>query len=364
MSQLCNDELAVLYLSYLGVSRKRLVELLKFTQTPYETIINQPLPKQVEEILGKDNIEKLLEYDAKASINNLKESLTNEKDINIVTIMDDKFPTSLTQIPDPPLYFFYMGDLSILSDENILGVVGTRKPSPYGVSVTESFVSELAKNGVVTASGLAYGIDSIVAKTSLKENCKTIAVLGSGLRNIYPSSNAGLAKKIVEAGGLVMSEYFPGIGPTKYTFPERNRLISGISRGTLVIEAGEKSGSLITANFAIEQAKELFVVPGNINSINSKGSNLLIDELPDSFTISPQRILKSFGLTTEAVKEQKTYQYSMEEQRIIDVLSNGEKTTDELCEILKEDFKTLNLLLTEMEISGIIRKLSGDYYSI
>lgn len=364
MSQLCNDELAVLYLSYLGVSRKRLVEFLKYTQTPYETITQPSLPKQVEEILGRDNLVKLQEYDAKASINNLKESLKNEAEINVVTIMDDKFPKSLTLIPDPPLYIFYMGDLSVLNSEYILGVVGTRKPSPYGVSVTESFVSELAKNGVVTVSGLAYGIDSFVAKTTLKENGKTVAVLGSGLKNIYPASNISLAKKIVEAGGLVMSEYFPGISPTKYTFPERNRIISGVSRGTLVIEAGEKSGSLITANFAIEQAKELFVVPGNINSINSKGSNYLIDELPDTFTISPQRILKSFGLTQEMAKEQKSYQYSMEEQRVIDALGDGEKTTDELCEILKEDFKTLNLLLTEMEISGIIRKLTGDYYSI
>ena len=136
-----------------------------------------------------------------------------------------------------------------------------------------------------------------------------------------------------------------------------------MSRGVLVVEAGLNSGSLITANFAIEQGKELFVVPGDINNLNCLGSNRLIEELPHSFTSSPETILKAFDISTESKIEKNAVQLSFEEQQVVSALETGAKHIDELCEILKEDFQNLNLLLTEMEISGIIKKLAGDYYS-
>lgn len=365
MSNLNNNELAIIYLDYLGVSRKRILNLLKLTTNPCEEICKIKLSNEVREILGKDKADKLEEFDVKESIKNLKSFLKEEK-IEVVTILSDEFPESLINIPDAPIIIYYNGDITLLNQDNLLGVVGTRKPTSYGRTITQTFVQELVTKGnIITVSGLAYGIDSEVARSAIENGGKTIAVLGGGIRKIYPASNTTLAEKIVATGGLVMSEYFPTARPTQYTFPERNRIISGASKGVLVIEAGENSGSLITANFAIEQGKELFVVPGNINNINSKGSNKLIEELPHTFTISTSNILKMFGIDdNECAKSENVHQYTMEEQRVIDALSNGEKTIDELCEILKEDFKSLNILLTEMEIGGIIKKLTGDYYSV
>ena len=365
MSNLSKDELSIIYLDYLGVSRKRIYTLLKYTLNPYDALNVSRVSDEIREILGKDKSKKLEEYDFKKSIKNI-ESYFNDEDVNAITILDENFPKCLLQIPDPPLILYYQGDISLLKEDNLLGVVGTRKPSAYGRSVTEKFVSELVKKGnIITVSGLAYGIDSLVARTTLDSNGKTIAVLGGGVKQIYPTSNTSLAAEIVKTGGLVISEYFPTLRPTQYTFPERNRIISGASKGVLIIEAGEKSGSLITANFAIEQGKELFIVPGNITSENSLGSNSLIEELPHAFTISTKNIFKAFNINTseESAIEDKTT-YSKQEQAVIQALKTGEKTIDELCEILREDFKTLNLLLTEMEIGGIIKKLIGDYYAL
>lgn len=365
MSKLDNNELAIIYLDYVGVSRKRILELLRYTTKPYDEICKESLSVDVREILGKEKAEKLEEFDVKKSIKNLKLFL-EEENISVVTILGNNFPKNLINIPDPPIIIYYNGDISLLNQENLLAVVGTRKPTAYGRAVAEKFVSELVlKGNIVTVSGLAYGIDSEVARVTLENKGKTIAVLGGGIRQIYPASNTTLAEKIVETGGLVMSEYFPTARPTQYTFPERNRIVSGVSKGVLVIEAGEKSGSLITANFAIEQGKELFVVPGNINNVNCFGSNKLIEDLPYTFTSSTKNIFKLFGINELDKKDSANeHQYSIEEQRVVDALSSGEKTVDELCEILKEDFKTINILLTEMEISGIIKKLTGDYYSI
>jgi len=364
MSNLNNDELAIIYLDYIGVSRKRIFNLLKYAKEPYNALNVSKLSNEVREILGKDKANKIEEYNVKASIKNLK-LYFEEEGIGVITILGGNFPESLLNIPDPPLILYYIGDISLLNNNNLLGIVGTRKPSVYGRTVTENFVSELVTKGnIVTVSGLAYGIDSEVARVTLENKGKTIAVLGGGVKKIYPSSNVNLAKNIVNTGGLVLSEYFPSFRPTQYTFPERNRIISGLSQGILVIEAGEKSGSLITANFAIEQGKELFVVPGNINNENTMGSNRLIEDLPHTFTSSTKNIFKAFGINIDKTKEDNSHQYSIEEQAVINALKSGEKTLDELCEILKEDFKTLNLLLTEMEIGGIIKKLSGDYYSI
>ena len=365
MSKLNNNELAIIYLDYLGVSRKRIVNLLKHTAEPYLEICKEHLSGEVGTILGKEKTEKLEEFDVKQSIKNLKVFL-EEEDISVVTVLSDNYPENLSNIPDAPIIIYYNGDISLLNQDNLLAVVGTRKPTNYGRTVTQKFVSELVTQGnIITVSGLAYGIDSEVARVTLENRGKTIAVLGGGIRKIYPASNTALAKKIVESGGLILSEYFPTARPTQYTFPERNRIVSGVSKGVLVIEAGEKSGSLITANLAIEQGKELFIVPGNINNANCIGGNNLIEEMPHTFTSSTKNILKLFGVCTETTKKNtQVHQYSIEEQRVIDILKTGEKTIDELCEILKEDFKTINILLTEMEIGGIIKKLTGDYYSI
>ena len=311
--------------------------------------------------------------------NNLKLCLTDEYiektinniinlGINVVTCLDDDFPSKLRDIPDPPILLYYKGELSIANSEHLIGVVGTRKPSSYGKDVCEKFVSTLSRAGVVTISGLAYGIDSIVANKTLEASGKTIAVLGGGLTKIYPSINEQIAKEIVQNGGLLLSEYKPTDSPTQYTFPERNRIISGLSDGVLIVEAGEHSGSLITATCALEQGKELFVVPGNITSFQSKGSNRLIYEIPHCVVIEPENILESLHIGTNKNDnlnvEKMTLQLTIAQQLVYDLLKVEDMHFDDLAEKLNMKPRELNVLLTDMEMMGVIKSQSGNYYGV
>jgi len=353
------DELTVIYLDYKGVSRKKIAELVALGNSIFDTISH--LNKSAKNIIGDKKLEQFLNVELNEELKKLNEYLT-KSEISVVTLIDDDFPVALREIPDPPAVLYYYGDLNLVDSTHIIGVVGTRKPTYYGKTTTEKFVRTLVgEAGFVTVSGLAYGIDSEVAKRTLEQKGKHIAVLGSGLKNLYPASNINLAEKIVDSGGLVITEYFPTVKPAQYTFPDRNRIISGLSHGVLVVEAGLNSGSLITATCAINQGKELFVVPADIDNANNMGSNQLIEELPETFTSSPNKILKAFGLGIH--ENAVNVSLSDNEKAVLNALSTGAKNTDELCEILGEDFKTLNLLLTEMEIGGIIRKSQGDYYS-
>lgn len=194
-----------------------------------------------------------------------------------ITMENEKYPILLKQIYDPPKCLYVMGNIEILNNPSI-AIVGCREATEYGKKAATYFSYNLAKQNVTIVSGLARGIDSYSHIGTLKANGKTIAVIGSGLDIIYPKENEQLAKKIVEQGGAIISEYPLGTSPQKEHFPARNRIISGISQATLVIEAKEKSGSLITADFAMEQGKDVYSVPGNINSKNSVGTNNLIKD--------------------------------------------------------------------------------------
>lgn len=208
----------------------------------------------------------------------IKENLKKLKNdgINVATQLNPLFPERLKQSEvAAPFAFYYKGNLELLNTDCI-AIVGTRAVSSYGKRMTEKFTKELVDNGFTTVSGLATGVDGIVHEVTLDNNGKTIAVLGSGHNYVNPVSHTDLYNRIIDNGGLVISEYKPDVTATKFTFPERNRLISGLSKGVLVIEAGEKSGSLITANFALEQGRDVFAVPGNLDSSRSVGTNNLI----------------------------------------------------------------------------------------
>ena len=197
--------------------------------------------------------------------------------IKEISILDENYPELLKQIYDPPKCLYVMGNLEILNTPSI-AIVGCREASEYGKKAATYFSYNLAKQGITIVSGLAKGIDSYSHIGALQAKGKTIAIIGSGLDIIYPKENEQLAKKIIEQGGAIISEYPLGTRPTQDHFPARNRIISGLSKAVLVVEAKEKSGSLITADFAMEQGKEVYAVPGNINSINSVGTNNLIKD--------------------------------------------------------------------------------------
>ena len=199
---------------------------------------------------------------------------------NIIEVNQNSkfYPERLRNIYSPPKQLFCFGNLSLLNFENNIAVIGPRDYSFYGKRVADDFSFNLAKNDFCIISGLARGIDSFAHMAALDAKGRTIAVLGSGLDNIYPKENMKLAKRIVENGGLIISEYELGTRPLKQHFPARNRIISGLSDGVLVVEARKNSGTNITVDFALEQGKDIFVVPGNIYSNTSDGTNFLIKE--------------------------------------------------------------------------------------
>ena len=201
---------------------------------------------------------------------------TEKCGVQVLTFHDKKYPYRLKEIYDYPPVLYVKGTFQP-SDTMSLAVVGTRKPTIYGQQVTEELVSELVNNQITIFSGLARGIDTVSHSTSLKNNGRTFAVLGSGINVIYPAENAKLAAKITDNGALI-SEYPVDARPRAENFPRRNRILSGITLGTLVTEAGRGSGALITANYALEQNREVFAVPGNIFSSQSMGTNLLIKQ--------------------------------------------------------------------------------------
>ena len=234
----------------------------------------------------------------------------------------------------------------------------------YGREVTKLFSSALSKAGLVTVSGLAYGLDMEVALSTLDVKGKTIAVLGGGLNKIYPEQNTNLAQRILENDGLLISLMWPTLSPTKYSFLDRNRIISGLSLGTLIVEAGESSGTLNTANHTIDQGRELFVVPANILSSASLGSNKLIEEMPDTYTISPEHILKRLHINFESQKLDKKASLGEMEKQIVNALYEQDLDIDMLKEKTNLDSKSLISLLTRMEINGLIKKLPGNIYSL
>lgn len=195
-----------------------------------------------------------------------------------VTIKDTGYPRLLREIYSPPGVIYYRGKLQDKMDEYALGVVGTRKYSAYGKQVVDDLIDKLVKSGIVMVSGLALGIDTLVHEMSVKQDKRTVAVLGAGVesKNIYPGANRKLADKIIDKGGLIMSEYAPGTRPEREHFPQRNRIIAGLTRASLVVEAPERSGALITARFAVEFNREVLAVPGDIYSENAGGVNRLI----------------------------------------------------------------------------------------
>jgi len=214
--------------------------------------------------------------------------------IQKITIKNENYPELLKKIYDPPQKLYISGELR-KEEKYPIAIVGTRKISNYGKQTTRLFAEALAEAGITIISGLALGVDGLAHQIALEKGTRTIAVLGSGLNIIYPPVHQKLAQEIIKSGGAVISEYSPNTTPTKKTFPARNRIVSGLSLGVLIIDAPKKSGALITARTAIEQGREVFVVPGRINDFNSEGCNYLI-KIGAHLVTNPEEIIESLNI--------------------------------------------------------------------
>jgi DNA processing protein len=302
----------------------------------------------------------------KPSINPAQELAKVEKlDFKVITLKDDTYPAKLKEIANPPPLLYCRGEIFKSQDEFTLAVVGTRKITPYGEQITKDLVRELTQNGLTIVSGLALGIDALAHKTCLEAQGRTIAVLGNGLDSIYPASNLPLARRILDTGGLIVSEFPLGTPSFKSNFPHRNRIISGLALGTLVIEAATGSGSLITASIALDQNREIFAVPGPINSSASKGTNELIKQgaIPVS---SAQDIIQALNLelAKDFSRVREILADNLGEEIIIKLLDNANLTIDELIKKSKLDAKEINSILVGMELKGKVRKIGGLTYSL
>ncbi len=279
--------------------------------------------------------------------------------IRAVTCFSSTFPESLREIPDPPFVLFCKGNVDLLKSR-CLGVVGTRKVSSYGKRVATDFVAMLSEKFTIV-SGLAYGVDAIAHETTLNENGKTIAVLGGSLINVYPAANQWLAEKIVDCGGLLVSEYGIDATAKPYRFPHRNRIVSGLSLGLLVCQAPLKSGTSSTVECALDQGRDVFAVPGEIYDAGFSGNNNLIKTMQSACVTTPRDILDFYHLENVSAPEQ-NYQLNFEEQKVVDALSEGQLSFDKLVEKTQIAPSELNFLLANLEIKSIIARLPGNSY--
>ena len=281
-----------------------------------------------------------------------------EKDnIQLITFNNPNYPYILKEISTPPLCLYCKGDVGLLNSE-CFAVVGTRKPTDYGIVVTKQYCKEISKHMTIV-SGLATGIDLVAHKTALEEHGRTIAVLAGGFNHIYPQTNYNLAKTIEETN-LLVSEYPPNTKPLSYYFPIRNRIIAGLSRGVLVPEMGEKSGSMHTINYALEFNRDIFVVPGKINSPMSKGSNVLIKNLQGCVTLNPIDILETYKLNKQEVKQ--TKQIDINAQMILNFIESEKRTFQEILDHTKLPANKLNTMLILLELEGMLIKLANNSY--
>lgn len=353
------NDIAILYLDSLNLTYKTFDKVLKTIEEPCNIFLKQFRIKIAEllpngafqrlETLGYTEIEKLVTTDLE------------KHNIFAVTICNNLYPACLKNIADPPFVLYTIGDTSLLKSQKI-GIVGTRTPTNYGRDVANKFTKDLVLAGLTTVSGLSYGIDTCAAVSTLENGGKHIAVLAGGLDSIYPAQNLDLSKKIANQG-LLVSEYRPYVKPRQYSFINRNRIISGLSDGVLVVEAGIKSGATSTAMFCVEHGRELFAIPGNITSPQSLGTNDLINEMPDCFTISPNQILKKLKVAAPQ-NNRKALQLDMLSQHIVDILQNGEMHFDDICNNVGQSASTTASTLTMLEIMGLVKKLSGNFYQL
>jgi DNA processing protein len=244
-------------------------------------------------------------------------SICEKKDIQIITVQERNYPQLLFYIYNPPLVLYLRGKLDLKRE--FISIVGSRRATAYGKKVASDFSEYLAAHGFGIISGMAFGIDSVSHKGALKGRGYTLSVLGCGVDIPYPASNKNLYYKIIQNGGGIISEYPPGTPAMKHYFPQRNRIIAGLSRGVIIVEAAKRSGSLITANFALESGRDVFAVPGNIDSPNSLGTNNLLKQGAIIVT-SPQDILEEWGLTIEEVSAKLPFNLSKEEKEVLDCI--------------------------------------------
>lgn len=287
----------------------------------------------------------------------------DDRGIKYLTFEDEKYPSMLRNIENPPSVLYYKGDLFDCNLDKTLAVVGSRRATSYAKDALTKIISELNGTDICIVSGLASGIDTTAHISALDNNLKTIGVIASGFDFTYPAANKDLYKRIENGNGAIISEYYPTFQPIKFRFPQRNRIVSGLSYGTLVAEASLKSGALITANLTLDQGRELMCIPGLITNPNTQGIYKLLKNGSTLVTCADD-ILEALGWEIK-VEQQNLFSLpdlSDDEKIIYETLEIEEKSVDELQAFTKISIDNLLMYLTTMELKGIIKQVDGDRY--
>jgi DNA processing protein len=354
--------LALKMIPYLGnITYKRLIEKFGNPENVFKANLNDLI---MVEGLSKKTAYKIIN---RAWEGNPEKELTliKKNNFSLITMSDKSYPNDLREIHDPPPLLYMKGN-ELPLDKTMIAVIGSRRPSQYGLKIAEEICINLSKNNIAVVSGMAIGIDSASHWGSLRGGGPTVAVLGSGIDVIYPQSNRKLYNLIAE-NGSVITEFPLGTPPEGKNFPVRNRIISGLSRGVVVIEASSKSGTMITASLALEQGREVFAVPGSIESFKSVGTHFLIKQ-GAKLIENANDILEELGLMSRNpnVIGNNTKitlpLMSDNEKEVYDILGNYPVHIDQIVRYSKIEPGRISGLLTELELKGIIKQLPGKMF--
>lgn len=334
------------------------------SQFPSAQALFERFPASAQEIVGAKAFEELAELRRKG-LDKLDSALTKAK-IRLAVPGDDFFPSPLTDIPDSPALLFFQGTL-VKNEPRAVSLVGSRRETRYGREQAFKIARGLAAKGVTVVSGLARGIDTAAHLGALDAGGRTIAILGSGLLNIYPKENEALAERILGNGGALVSEFAPTAEPLAYRFPIRNRLVSGMSQGVLLVEAREKSGTLITVGHALTQGREVFALPGNVDAPGSEVPLRLLREGARLVTCA-EDIMMDLGwqqaTAPQASPAPPPPDLTNGQRRLYDALCHEQADFNELLKLMDVPAAQLNVLLTEMELLGLIEALPGKTFQL
>ncbi len=345
-----------------GIGAQRMRALLK-KYTSAQVVFSSPAEDLMNSGVIRGELARTILQSSVTEEHQEKARRIKAKEITVLHFLNYNYPGRLKEIPDPPVLLYLAGDITG-DDEQAIAIVGTRASSGYGHRVTRELTGELVRNGFTIVSGLARGIDTQAHQSALKAGGRTIAVLGSGIDKIYPQENTGLAREIAQRGG-VCTEYYLGTPPDAGNFPERNRIISGLSLGTLVIEAGHKSGALLTAFTALEQNREVFAVPGPVDSRRSIGANRLIKhgaKLVQTVDDVLDELSGQLQFMHHQTRPEKDPDLTAEEREIYELLSEEPIHVDDLAGRIGEPIPDILSRLLNMELRSIVTQLPGKQF--
>ena len=358
----CMDTHTMLTWSWMNVlNKKRLDAVLKRFHSLEEALSHVDLELLeslgCREETGMLTINRFEEFDAEAYSAEL-----SKRSLKLLSFEDEAYPKSLKQLPDFPVFLYARGDLAVLS-EPLIAVVGAREMTDYGRQVVGHIVPPFVHAGVVTVSGLAFGVDAEVAKETIIAGGRTVAVLGHGFGMIYPKAHERLADEIVEGGGLILSEFPLDTKPDKFTFPARNRIIAGLSLGTVVAQAAVDSGSLITADLALDYGRDVFAVCGSVFDPGFAGCHQLISRGVAKLVTCAEDVLCEVGIAASGVAESRPFiAESPEEEVIYKTLTTLPSSLDDIVAKAKLDAAEVNATLTMLELKGAVKNVGNGQW--